>query len=143
MRRKSKIDHNIEKMSVEDSLRAIRLAQVVILVIDAEIILEKQDLQIAEHIINEGRCMILAVNKTDLLKDNDVKKETIENIKHKLQTSLGQLKDVPSISISALQNRNLGFLMQSVLDTYQLWNKRIPTAKMNRWLAAKESQKVI
>ena len=140
MRRKSKIDHNIEKMSVEDSLRAIRLAQVVILVIDAEIILEKQDLQIAEHIINEGRCMILAVNKTDLLKDNDVKKETIENIKHKLQTSLGQLKDVPSISISALQNRNLGFLMQSVLDTYQLWNKRIPTAKMNRWLAAKESQ---
>lgn len=140
MRRKSKIDHNIEKMSVDDSLRAIRLAQVVILVIDAENILEKQDLQIAGHIISEGRAMIIAINKWDLIKGEEAKKEAIDQINYKLETSLGQLKDVPSVSISALNGRNLGFLMQSVLDTYALWNKRVPTAKMNRWLAARESQ---
>ena len=139
MRRKSKIDHNIEKMSVEDSLRAIRLAQVVILVIDAELIMEKQDLQIADHVLNEGRALIIAVNKWDLIKEEE-KKEAIAQINYKLATGLAQVRDIPSVSISALNNRNLGFLMQSVLDTYTLWNKRISTAPMNRWLAAKESQ---
>lgn len=140
MRRKSKIDHNIEKMSVEDSLRAIRLAQVVILVIDAENIMEKQDLQIADHILSEGRAMIIALNKWDLIKGEEAKKEAIAMINYRLETSLGQVRNIPSISISALNKRNLGFLMQSVLDIYQVWNKRIPTAKMNRWLAGKESQ---
>lgn len=140
MRRKSKIDHNIEKMAVDDSLRAIRLAQVVILVIDADNILDKQDLQIASHIFNEGRAMVLAINKWDLIKGDEAKKEAINLINYKLETSLGQVKKIPSVSISALNNRNLGFLMQSVLDTYAVWNKRIPTAKMNKWLAARESQ---
>lgn len=140
MRRKSKIDHNIEKMAVDDTLRAIRLAQVVILVIDADNILEKQDLQIADHILSEGRAMILAVNKWDLVQGEEQKKETIDLINYKLETSLGQVKNIPSVSISAINGRNLGFLMQSVLDTYALWNKRVPTAKMNRWLAARESQ---
>lgn len=140
MRRKSKINHNIEKMAVDDSLRAIRLAQVVILVIDAENILDKQDLQIADHILKEGRALIIAINKWDLIKGQEAKKETLELINYKLETSLGQVKNIPSISISALNNRNLGFLMQSILDTYALWNKRVPTAKMNRWLAARESQ---
>ncbi|HPF78344.1 MAG TPA: ribosome biogenesis GTPase Der [Alphaproteobacteria bacterium] len=140
MRRKSKIDHNIEKMSVEDSLRAIRLAQVVILVIDSEHILEKQDLQIADHVLNEGRVLIIAANKWDLIKGDEAKKEAIAMINYKLETSLAQVRHIPSVSISALNNRNLGFLMQTVLDTYALWNKRVPTAKMNRWLAAKESQ---
>lgn len=140
MRRKSKIDNDIEKMSVEDSIRAIRLAQVVILVIDAEQILDKQDLQIADHIFKEGRAMILAINKWDLIKGEEAKKEALELIKYKLETSLGQVRNIPSISISALNNRNLGFLMQSVLDIYGVWNKRVSTSKMNRWLAAKESQ---
>lgn len=140
MRRKSKIDHNIEKMAVEDSLRAIRLAQVVILMIDAENILEKQDLQIADHVINEGRALVLAVNKWDLIDGEEAKKETIDLINYKLDTSLGQLKELPSVSISALNGKNLGFLMQKVLDTYTLWNKRVSTAKMNRWLASRETQ---
>ena len=140
MRRKSKIDHNIEKMSVEDSLRAIRLAQVVVLVVDAENILEKQDLQIADHVISEGRALVLAINKWDLMKQEEDKKETLALINYKMETSLGQVRDIPSVSISAIKHRNLGFLMQTVLDTYTLWNKRVPTAKMNRWLAARESQ---
>ena len=140
MRRKSKIDHNIEKMSVEDSLRAIRLAQVVILVIDAEVLLDKQDIQIADHILKEGRAMIIAVNKWDLIKGEEAKKEALALINYKLETGLGQVRNIPAATISALNNRNLGFLMQSVLDTYVLWNKRVPTSKMNRWLAARESQ---
>lgn len=140
MRRKSKIDENIEKMSVEDSLRAIRLAQVVILVIDAENILDKQDLQIADHILKEGRAMIIAINKWDLIKGDEAKKEALALINYKLETGLGQVKDIPAATISAINHRNLGYLMQSVLDTYALWNKRVPTAKMNRWLAARESQ---
>ena len=140
MRRKSKIDHNIEKMSVEDSLRAIRLAQVVVLVVDAENILEKQDLQIADHVISEGRALVLAINKWDLMQQEEDKKETLALINYKMETSLGQVRDIPSVSISAIKHRNLGFLMQTVLDTYTLWNKRVPTAKMNRWLAARESQ---
>ena len=140
MRKKAKIDHNIEKMSVEDSIRAIRLAQVCILVLDAETILDKQDLQIAEHIINEGRAMIIAVNKWDLIKGEDAKKEAIALIKYRLETSFGQVRNIPCATISALNNRNLGFLMQSVLDTYDLWNKRVSTSKLNRWMHARESQ---
>ena len=84
--------------------------------------------------------MILAINKWDLIKGEENKKEAIAQINYKLETSLGQVRDVPSVSISAINNRNLGFLMQTVLDTYTLWNKRVPTAKMNRWLSARESQ---
>jgi len=140
MRRKAKIDHNIEKMAVDDTLRAIRLAQVVILVIDTENLLEKQDLQIADHVLSEGRALVLAVNKFDLVKDEKERKEAIAEVNYKLETSLGQVRNIPSISISALKNKNLGKLMQSVLDTYDLWNKRVSTAKMNKWLAARESQ---
>lgn len=140
MRRKSKIGDNIEKMSVDDSLRAIRLAQVVILVLDSEQILEKQDLQIAEHILNEGRALVIAVNKWDLIKGEEAKKETIDQINYKLETSLAQVRHIPSVSISAKRNKNLGFLMQTVLDTYDLWNKRIATSGMNKWLSARESQ---
>ena len=140
MRKKAKIDHNIEKMSVDDSLRAIRLAQVCILVIDAEAILDKQDLQIADHIISEGRAMILAINKWDLIKGDEAKKEALAEISYRLETSLGQVRNIPSCSISALNNRNLGFLMQTVLDTYTLWNKRVSTSKLNRWMHARESQ---
>ncbi len=140
MRRKSNISNKIEKMSVDDSLRAIRLAQVVILVIETENILDKQDIQIADHILKEGRALVLAVNKWDLVKGDEAKKETIDFIKYRLQTSLAQVRHIPSVSISALHNKNLGFLMQSVLDIFEIWNKRVSTSKMNKWLSAKESQ---
>ncbi len=140
MRRKAKIDHAIEKMAVEDTLRAIRLAQVVILVIDSENILEKQDLQIADHILSEGRALVLAINKSDLMTDKEQKQDMIDLVNYKMETSLAQVRNIPSVSISALQNKNLGFLMQTVLDTYALWNKRVSTSPLNRWIAARESQ---
>lgn len=128
---------NIERMSIEDTMRAIRLAQVVILVLDADNMLEKQDLQIADHILEEGRAMIIAVNKWDAVPD---KQKALDLLNYKLETSLAQVRNLPTVTISALEKKNLGILMDTVLKTYELWNKRIPTAKMNRWLAAKESQ---
>jgi len=84
--------------------------------------------------------MILAINKWDLIKGDEAKKEALAEISYRLETSLGQVRNIPSCSISALNNRNLGFLMQTVLDTYTLWNKRVSTSKLNRWMHARESQ---
>ncbi|MCB9987803.1 MAG: ribosome biogenesis GTPase Der [Rhodospirillales bacterium] len=137
MRRKAKVIDKIERMSVDDSLRAIRLAQVVILVLDGNAILEKQDLQIAEHVINEGRALIIAVNKWDAVNE---KKEALEILQYKLETSLAQVRDVPTVTLSALHGRNIKGLMAAVVKTYNLWNMRVSTGKMNRWLAAVESR---
>ncbi len=137
MRKKSRVNEKIERMAVEDSMRAIRLAQVVIVVIDASMIMEKQDLQIADHVLDEGRAMIIAVNKWDKVTN---KEEVLAELNYKLETSLAQVRRVPTVTISALNGRNLGYLMQCVLDTYEIWNKRVSTGKMNRWLAARESQ---
>jgi GTP-binding protein len=137
LRRKARIVNEIEKMSADDTLRAIRLAQVVILVIDAEQMFEKQDLIIAQHIVDEGRAMVIAVNKWDTVKNRD---EVMDEIKHQLETNMPQVNDVHAVTISALNGVRLDRLLQSVLDTYDLWNKRISTGKLNRWLHAMEEQ---
>lgn len=137
LRRRSKVQNNIEKMSVKDTMRAIRLAQVVVLVIDANVLFEKQDLQIAEHILDEGRAMVIAVNKWDVIKH---RAEVLDDFKHKLEKSLGQAKDVKFVTTSALNGKNMHRLMDAVLETYALWNTRVRTAGLNRWLARMESQ---
>jgi GTP-binding protein len=137
LRRRARIVNEIEKMSVDDTLRAIRLAQVVIMVIDAEHMFEKQDLTIAQHIVDEGRAMVIAVNKWDAVKDRS---KVMEEIKYQLETNLPQVSDVSAITISALNGLRLGQLLQAVLTTYDLWNKRVSTGKLNRWLHAMEEQ---
>jgi len=137
MRRTSKVQDKIEKMSVEDALRAIRLAQVVIMVIDANNPLEKQDLQIAEHIINEGRAIVIAVNKWDNIKNREDK---LEDIKWLMENSLAQIKDLPYQTISAMNGKNINKLLDRALETYEYWNKRIPTAGLNQWLGMMETR---
>ncbi|MGH1404777.1 MAG: ribosome biogenesis GTPase Der [Alphaproteobacteria bacterium] len=137
LRRKSKITDNIEKMSAEDSLRAIRLAQIVILVLDGNAILEKQDLQIAEHVINEGRALVIAVNKWDIVEGRS---DVLDDIKHKLAHSLAQVRNIEFATISAQNGKNIDKLFYKALKTYGLWNKRIGTGGLNRWLAGMESQ---
>lgn len=137
LRRKSRIDNAIEKMAADDSLRAIRLAQICILVMDANAFLEKQDVQIAEHIINEGRALVIAINKWDSIENRS---EVLEEIKYKLSTSLAQIKDIPFVTISALNGRNIHRLFDQSLKSYETWNKRISTGGLNRWLAMMESQ---
>lgn len=137
LRRKAKIDSGIEKMAAEDSLRAIRLAQIVILVLDAGAMFEKQDLQIAEHVIDEGRALVIAVNKWDMAEN---RAEVLDEIKYKLSTSLAQLRDIPFATISALHGKSIDKLFYKALQSYELWNRRIPTGGLNRWLAKMESQ---
>lgn len=137
LRRKARVVNVIEKMSVDDTLRAIRLAQVVIMVLDAESMFEKQDLVILSHAINEGRAVVIAINKWDAVKHRD---KMLEEIKYQVETNLAQVRDVPTITISAKNGVRLDQLMQAVLDTYDLWNKRVPTGRLNRWLHAMEEQ---
>jgi len=137
LRRKARVVNEIEKMSTDDTLRAIRLAQVVIMVIDAEHMFERQDLVIAQHIIDEGRAMVIAVNKWDAVKNRN---EVMEEIKYQLETNMPQVKDVAAVTISALNSVRLDALLESVLTTYDLWNRRVSTSKLNRWLRAMEEQ---
>lgn len=129
MRKKSKVDENLETLAIKESLYAIRFAEVVILVLDAQAPLEKQDLNIAAHVIEEGRALVLALNKTDL-----VKAEVMQEIREKLKVTLPQVKDIPCIAISAINKKNLTTLMSAVFKIEKLWNTRVSTAGLNRWL---------
>lgn len=137
LRRKSKITAKLEKMAIDDTLRAIRLSQIVFLLIDAEAPLEKQDLQIADLVIREGRILVIGINKWDLVKDRT---EKMEEIKRILSDSLAQIPDIPFVTMSALREQNLDRLMQAGIDAYKIWNKRVSTGKINRWLEARTSQ---
>ena len=137
LRRKARIVDSIEKMSADDTLRAIRLAQVVIMVIDAEHMFEKQDLTIVSHAIDEGRAVVIAVNKWDTVKQRN---EVLDEIKYQVESNLAQVRDIPTVTISALNGLRLDQLLQAVLTTYDLWNKRVGTGKLNRWLRSMEEQ---
>jgi len=137
MRRKSRIDDKIEKMSVDDTLRAIRLAEIVVLVIDAEHKFERQDMIIADHIVSEGRGLVVAINKWDRVEN---KTEAMAEARERLEESLGQLKDVPIVTLSALREKGLDQLMKTILATYDVWNRRAKTPHLNRWLKRMEEQ---
>ncbi len=137
LRRKARIEDPIEKMATQDTLRAIRLAQVVILVIDGNLGMEKQDLTIAQHVLDDGRALIIAINKWDSVPEKNKKLQEIED---RLTASLAQVRGLPTLTISALHGKNLDPLMSAVLGIYRLWSGRAPTARMNRWLADMESQ---
>ncbi len=131
LRRRARISEKIEKLSGSDTMRAVRFAQVVVLLLDAEQMLEKQDLTIARQVVDEGRALVIAANKWDLVKD---RKEALTTLHEKLEESLPQVRGVPVVTISALEGRNLDRLLSAVFDIYDVWRSRIPTSKLNDWL---------
>ena len=131
LRKRAKVTHKVEWLTNTESFTAIQYAQVVVLVIDAMQPLEKQDLYIASKVIDEGRCLILALNKWDLVSD---KQELLLDLKERLEMALPQVKGVPLVPLSALTGKNKEKLMDEVFSIYHLWNKRISTSKLNRWL---------
>ncbi len=131
IRKRARVQKKLEKLSVADSLRVINMAEVVVLVIDADVSFEKQDLTLASHVINEGRALVVAVNKWDTVKDRPA---MLKHIRGKLQVSLPQVRGVPVVTLSSLSGRGLENLLPSVLEVYDLWNKRVPTSQLNRWL---------
>ena len=136
LRRQSKVKNSLEKMSVESTKYAADMAQVVVLVLDADAVLEKQDLTIARRVIDEGRALVIAVNKWDIAN----RKEAIEQLNYKLMTSLTQVSGVPTVTISALKKEGLDKLMSAVLKVYERWNTRIPTAPLNKWFSDVQEQ---
>ncbi|KAA0598610.1 GTP-binding protein [Azospirillum lipoferum] len=131
MRRRARVDEKVEKLAVADSLRVIRMANVVVLVVDAAAILDKQDLTIARLVISEGRALVIAVNKWDTVDDRAM---ALRQVEDKLQAALGYIKGVTVVTISALKGHKLDTLLDGVLETYTVWNRRIPTAQLNRWI---------
>ncbi|RVC61799.1 MAG: ribosome biogenesis GTPase Der, partial [Mesorhizobium sp.] len=131
MRRKSKVQEKLEKLSVQDGLRAIRFAEIVIIVLDATIPFEKQDLQIADLIIREGRAPVIAFNKWDLI---DNPQELLAELREKTERLLPQVRGIQAVPVSAETGRGLDKLMESVIKTHKVWNSRVSTGKLNRWL---------
>jgi GTPase len=133
MRRRSRIDTKLEKLSVGDALEAIRFAEVVILLMDAAALFEEQDLRIADLVEREGRALVIGVNKWDL-KEGDP--GAAGRLRGEADERLAQLKGVPIVAVSGLTGAGLDRMMQAVLDIHALWNKRIATTPLNRWLEA-------
>jgi GTP-binding protein len=131
MRRRAKINDKLEHMSVAETLRTIRLAHVVVLVVDATQPLESQDLGIAQHVVAEGRALVVAVNKWDKI---DNKTEVKKEIEYIIESSLAQAKAAPLLMLSALRNKGTDKLMAEVLKLEEVWNTRISTSKLNTWL---------
>ena len=136
LRRQAKISGAIEKMSVESTLYAANMAQVAILVLDADGVLDKQDLTIARKILDEGRALVIALNKWDIAD----KKEALQKLNDKLETSLTQAEGVPTVMISALKKKGLDKLLSAVIKVYERWNVRIPTAPLNKWFQDVQEQ---
>ena len=132
LRRKAKVQEKLEKLSVADTIRALNFAEVVILMIDATQPFERQDLSIASLAVQEGRSVIIALNKYDLIEN---RQEVLKDIDEKLGHTLPQVKGIPVVPISALTGKGVNKLMPAVFEAYRQWNRRISTSKLNRWLA--------
>jgi GTPase len=130
LRRRSRIEEKLEKLSVADALRAVRFAEVVVLMMDAQNKFEEQDLRIADLIEREGRALVIAVNKWDLMGRQS---NLISALRGEADHSLPQVKGVPIVAVSGLMGEGIDRLMSAIEQAYAVWNKRIPTASLNRW----------
>jgi GTP-binding protein len=130
MRRKSRIDEKLEKLSVADALNAIRFAEVVVVLLDVANAFEEQDQRIADLIEREGRAVVLAVNKWDTVEHAP---GAIGKLRRQAEEKLTQLKGVPLVAVSGLTGEGLDRMMQAVGEAYEIWNKRVPTSALNRW----------
>jgi GTP-binding protein len=131
LRRKAKITETAEKLSASDAIRAIRFGEVVVLLIDAERPFEHQDLTIGDLVTEEGRALVIAVNKWDLVED---KQKMLKELRETLGERLSQVPGVTLVPLSALSGRGVDKLAKAVLDAYDSWNRRVPTPSLNRWL---------
>lgn len=131
MRKRARIEDKLEKMSVQDGIRAIKFAEVVVVVLDSTIPFETQDLRLADLAESEGRAVVVAVNKWDLEGDKSIR---AKELREDFARLLPQLKGAPLVFISALQGKNLDKLRDAIGKVYELWNTRIPTGHLNRWL---------
>jgi len=131
LRKQARVTEKLEKLAAGDAVRAMEYAQVVVLLLDARAPLERQDLAIARRTLEEGRALVVAANKWDLVSDRNA---AMGQLRDRLETSLTQARGVPVITLSALTGRGVEKLMPAVAAVYQRWQQRISTAALNRWL---------
>ena len=131
MRKRAKVQEKLEKLSVSDGLRAVKFAEVVVVLLDAAIPFEQQDLRIADLAEREGRAVVVAVNKWDLEPEKQAK---LKGLRVAFEKLLPQLKGAPLVTVSAKTGRGLDRLQQAVVKAHEVWNRRVTTAKLNDWL---------
>ncbi len=130
MRKRAKVSDKLEKLSVADAKRAIDFAEVVVLLLDATKGLEAQDLRIADQVIQEGRCLVIAINKWDVAENPS---ELFNGIRAALDDGLAQVRGVPLIAVSAFTGKGIDQLMRAAFAIRKTWSQRVPTGKLNRW----------
>jgi GTP-binding protein len=133
MRRKARITEKLEKLSVADGLRAVKFAEVVVVLLDAAIPFETQDLRIADLAEREGRAVVIAVNKWDIEED---RQDKLKELLQSFERHLPQLKGAPLITVSAKTGRGLDRLREAILRAHTIWNRRVATSRLNNWLEA-------
>jgi GTP-binding protein len=131
LRRRGRIDDKLERLSAADALRAIRFAEVVILLFDATHPWEEQDLRIADMVLKEGRALVLGMNKCDLVPRADI---ALKKLSEESDHWLPQARGMPVVPVSGKTGEGLERLMQAVIALYAVWNRRASTAALNRWL---------
>ena len=130
MRKKARVQDKLEKLSVADALHAIDFAEVVVLLLDATLGLELQDLKIADNVLQEGRALIIAINKWDVAENAS---SLFNGIKGALEEGLAQAKGIPVLTVSAINGRGLDTLMKVAFETREAWSRRVSTGQLNRW----------
>ncbi len=130
MRRRARIEEKLEKLSVADTLRAIRFAEVVVLMTDARQRFEEQDLRIADLVEREGRALVIAVNKADLIGRQP---NLLSSLRQDVDHLLPQIRGVPIVVVSGLMGEGIDQLMRAIQEAFQVWNRRTPTSALNRW----------
>ena len=130
LRKRAKIDEKLEKLSVADAINAVKFADVVVLLMDAGADFEEQDLRIADLVEREGRALVIGMNKWDL---KETGRHAINKLREEADHWLPQVKGAGVVAVSGLTGEGLDRLMQAVVDAYEVWNKRVPTAALNRW----------
>jgi GTPase len=133
LRRRARVEEKLEKLSVADALNAVRFAEVVVLLMDAQKRFEEQDLRIADLIEREGRALVIGMNKWDLIESRP---GAIKQLREETDHWLPQVKGVPVVAVSGLTGAGLDRLMQAVIDAHAVWNRRVETSALNRWIAA-------
>lgn len=137
LRKRAKVQEKLERLSTSDATRAIRFAEVVVVLMDAENAFETQDLRIADLAEREGRAVVFAISKWDLAEDRDAR---VRELRERAATLLPQLSGTPLVLVSGLTGRGLPRLKQAIEEVHATWNKRITTNQLNRWLATMVAQ---
>ena len=133
IRKRARVVEKLEKLSVADALRVIRYSEVVVLLLDAAQPFEKQDLQLADLLVEEGRAIVIAVNKWDTVENGPARRREIEEMCERL---LPQLRGVPVVTLSAQTGRGTDKVIEAAIRQRDIWSKRVSTGQLNRWFMA-------